>query len=266
MTDIGTGTGVPPTNSGAVPTQGAGIAHTPAPAPGAPGSSSGGGVKDKAAETKDAAKGAAQEVKGTAMEQASNVKDEALGAAQQVKGEAVDHARQLLGEARSHMGSQADDTTKQLAERLRAAADELQQLARNSEQPDGPVTQLVRQLGGQASSFAGRLDEGGYRSLTGDVGGYARRKPGTFLIAAAAAGFALGRVLRNADRQSLTQAVKGDQGPDMPQGQLPAMGETVTAPIGGDIDLTTGSAMDAEIIAPAPPERGGNPSATGVVM
>jgi uncharacterized protein YjbJ (UPF0337 family) len=262
MTDIGTGTGVPPTNSGAVPTQGAGIAHTPPP-----GGSSGGGVKDKAAETKDAAKGAAQEVKGTAMEQASNVKDEAVGAAQQVKGEAVDHARQLLGEARSHVGSQAEDTTKQLAERLRAAADELQQLARNSEQPDGPVTQLVRQLGGQASTFAGRLDQGGYRGLTSDVGGYARRKPGTFLIAAAAAGFALGRVIRNADRQSLTQAVKGEQGgPDMGQARLPAMGETVTAPVGGDIDLTTGSAMDAEIIAPAPPERGGNPSATGVVM
>jgi hypothetical protein len=272
MTDMTAGTGVPPMNSGAVAADEVGLATTGSG--GASGDS--GGAKDKAmgkaAEAKDQAMGAASEVKGTAVEQAAAVKDEAMGAAQQVKGEAVDHAKALLGEARTHVGSQAEDTTKQLAERLRAAAEELQQLARNSEQPDGPMTSLVGQLGEQASRFASRLDSDGYRGLTSDASGYARRRPGTFLVVAAAAGFALGRVLRNADTQSITEAAKGavgggggsDDGEAM--GALPAMGETATLPLGGDLDLTEGAPVEGVVVPPAPPERGGNPSATGVVI
>lgn len=242
-----------------------------------------GGVAAKAADVKDQAVSAASDLKGTAVEEAASVKDEALSKAVEVKGEAVDHARALLVEARDHVGTQAEDTTKQLAERLRAAAEELRQLARNSEQPDGPMTQLVGQLGQQASRFSERLQSGGYRGLTGDVSRYARRSPGSFLLAAAGAGFAVGRLLRNSDTHALADAAKGDQGSGSgsgssngSQGELssPAIGLTTpplaqtTAEMGRpDIDLSETAQSDVlpgEIVQPPPPERGGQ-SVTGVV-
>jgi hypothetical protein len=225
----------------------------------------GGGGGSGGQSRKDQAKGAARDVEHRAADEAGTVKDEALAKADEVRHEAMDHARQLVDEARGRLGEQADETTTQLAARLGEAADELRSLARNSDRPDGPVTQLIGQLGEQAGRLAGRMEHDGYRGLTSDATRYARRRPGSFLVMAAAAGFAVGRLLRNSDTQALTQAAKGDGDHDAsPDRELePAMAGL------GDGSSVGGGSLGATVppptvVPPVPPEQGGVPSDTGV--
>jgi len=70
------------------------------------------------------------------------------------------------------------------------------------------MTTVVRQIGTRATEMGERFGSGGYRALAGDVSGFARSSPGLFLLAAAGAGFAVGRIVRNADTKAIASAAR----------------------------------------------------------
>ena len=128
-------------------------------------------------------------------------------------------ADDLFGQAREQVASQADHGTHQLADTLVAAGRELTAMAERSEQADGPMTTVVRRVGTWATEMGERFGSGGYKALAGDLKGFARSSPGLFLLAAAGAGFAVGRVVRNVDTKAIASAAR-DTGSD--DAQAPA--------------------------------------------
>lgn len=207
----------------------------------------GAGGGTKVDQVKEGAAHAAHDMRDEVSGTVSDVKDEAASQLGHVKDEVMSHANDLVAQTRSQVVTQADQGTHQLADSLLAAGRELTAMAERSEQQDGPMTALVRQIGERATSMGERFQQGGYRSLKGDLSGYARSSPGTFLLAAAGAGFAVGRIVKNADTRALTDAARGQsgsdgqggQGPEAvgPGSQVPRSVVAGTAAIPHDVDL-----------------------------
>ena len=141
-------------------------------------------AKQQAAEVADTAKQAGAQVADTVKEQAG-----------QVTAEAKNQAKQLLSQAQSELSEQAAGTQQRVSEGLRALADELSGMARNSEQ-DGVATDLARQAADRARTAAGWLADRDPGSLLDEVRTFARRKPGTYLALALGAGVLAGRLTR----------------------------------------------------------------------
>ena len=204
------------------------------------------GGGSKVDEVKEGASHAAHDMRDEVSGTVSDVKAEASAQLGHVKDEVMGHANDLLVQTRTQAVAQADQGTHQFAQSLVAAGRELSAMASRSEQPDGPMTALVRQIGERATSMGQRFEQGGYRSLKGEVTGYARSSPGMFLLAAVGAGFAVGRVVRNADTRALADAARGQQGGNSqgsgpeavgPGSQVPESSMAATAVIPSDLDL-----------------------------
>lgn len=202
MTDSGTTIG----SSGLTGSTGSPTTPTPtSTSTGPPASGSGAGSKTE--QVKAGAAKAAHDLRGEAASTVSDVAGEASSQLGHVKDEAVAKAGDLLHQTREQVTTQADQGTHQLAESLVAAGRELTTMAERSDQ-DGPMTTLVRQIGARATDMGQRFQQGGYRALSRDVTGFARTSPGLFLLAAAGAGFAVGRVVRNADTKAIADAAR----------------------------------------------------------
>ena len=167
--------------------------------------------QSKPEQVKEAASGAAHDVRDEVVDAVSDVKSEAATQIGTVKDDALAKADDLFGQAREQVASQADHGTHQLADTLVAAGRELTAMAERSEQADGPMTTVVRQVGTRATEMGERFGSGGYKALAGDLTGFARSSPGLFLLAAAGAGFAVGRVVRNVDTKAIASAARSDQ-------------------------------------------------------
>jgi hypothetical protein len=124
------------------------------------------------------------DVAATARAEASTVAREATS---QVKG--------LYAQTQSELKEQAGVQQQRVAAGLRSLGDELDSMASHSEQP-GLASDLVRQVSNRAGSAASWLDARDPGSLLAEVKSYARRKPGTFIAAAAIAGVVAGRLTR----------------------------------------------------------------------
>ncbi|PRY10552.1 hypothetical protein [Kineococcus rhizosphaerae] len=168
-------------------------AHT---APGTP-SGTGGSAKETAQETADAAKHQAGAVAGTAKEQASAVAGSAKEQAGNVLAEAKDQAGDLLGDLRRQLAEQSDTLRDRIAEFLTEAGSELEHMA-GAGGRSGYATQLVRQVGDRASSWGSHLTNHGSADLLEQTRGFARRRPGAFVLGALVAGVAAGRLTRGA--------------------------------------------------------------------
>lgn len=141
-------------------------------------------VKDKASESAQAGKQAATEVAQTA---AVHAKD--------VAGEAQSQARTLVGEARDQLRGHAGDQHRNAVTNLRSLGDELRSMARGTEQ-GGVATELVTQAADRTHGVADWLDDREPEDLLEELRGFARRRPGTFLLGALAAGIVAGRLTR----------------------------------------------------------------------
>lgn len=178
-------------------------AHT---APGTP--DTGGSAEETAKETAGAAKhqagavaGTAKEqasaVAGTAKEQAGNVAGSAKEQAGNVLAEAKDQAGDLLSDLRRQLSEQSDTLRDRIAEFLTEAGSELEHMA-GAGGRSGYATQLVRQVGDRASSWGSHLTNHGSADLLEQTRGFARRRPGAFVLGALVAGVAAGRLTRGA--------------------------------------------------------------------
>jgi hypothetical protein len=144
-------------------------------------------------------------VAGTARDEAGQLKETSVDAARQVAESVKDKAsdvtsdareqtRRLVGQTRDELVGQAGQQKERAAESLRAVGDELRGMAEHGQ--SGLGTQLARHgadFTNQAADFLQKHEPG---ELLDEVRGYARRKPGTFLLIAAVAGVAAGRLTR----------------------------------------------------------------------
>jgi hypothetical protein len=149
------------------------------------GTTGGDGVKDKAAAAAktgaQAASQGAKDVAGTAKEGARNV-----------AGEVTSQARRMAGDVGQQLRGQAQQQHGTMVTKLRQASDDMRQMADGRD--SSPATSLVSNLAERTNRFADHLESRGPEGVLSDVQEFARRRPGTFLLAAAAAGFVVGRL------------------------------------------------------------------------
>ncbi len=146
----------------------------------------------------DSAPGArerAQQTTGTAKDEGRRVADVAQGEAQKVASEAKAQVRGLLDQATSQVEEQSRTQRDRLVETLRSVGDDLEEMADSSK---GTASDLVGEVAGRVRELSSRMDGREPRELLDDVRGFARRKPGTFLLGALAAGVVAGRLTRGA--------------------------------------------------------------------
>jgi hypothetical protein len=148
-----------------------------------------------ATDTKELAKDEAQNVKDTAVQAGSQVAATATDQAKQVAQETQRQAKDLLDQGRSQVKDQVVTQQQKAGEGLSAIAQELRALADGtSEGAPGPARDLLQQASGMVESFAGKLQNREPAELLEEVRSFARRKPGMFLLGAAAAGILAGRL------------------------------------------------------------------------
>jgi hypothetical protein len=145
--------------------------------------------------TTDVARDEAAGVAGHAREAGGQVAQTATDQARQVVAETGRQARDLLGEAQGQASDQASVQQQKAAQQLHSVADELGQMAANSGQ-SGVATEFARQAADRAHGVASWLEQREPADLLDEVRNFARRRPGTFLIGAAVAGLAAGRLTR----------------------------------------------------------------------
>ena len=145
--------------------------------------------------TTDVARDAAAGVGQHAREAGGQVAGTATDQARQVVAETGRQARDLLGEAQGHAQSQASAQQERAAQQLHSVADEVGQMASNGDQ-SGVATEFARQAADRMHGAASWLEQREPGDLLDEVRNFARRRPGAFLIGAAVAGLAAGRLTR----------------------------------------------------------------------
>jgi hypothetical protein len=184
-------------------------------------------ARDEATEVGRTAADAGRQVAGTAAEQAANV-------AQEVKTQ----ARDLVGEARGQVQDQARAGQQKAADGIRALSQELREMADGGQQP-GTVSEIARQAAERADRLADWLGRREPGDLVEEVRSFARRRPGAFLLGAAAAGVVVGRLTRGA-----VDSARADSGP-APQ----HLAGAPTYPYPGGLDVPPAVPLDT----PTPP-------------
>jgi hypothetical protein len=154
-------------------------------------SGTGSGAKDKA---KQAAGTAADEGK----QLAGNAKDEA----RQVAEDAKQQARNLMDEARSQVDEQSRVQRDRLVSTMRTFGDDLQKMADGEGASQGLAQDLTRQIATRVREMTSTMDGREPADLVEQVRSFARRRPGTFLLGALAAGVVAGRLTRGAKAAS----------------------------------------------------------------
>lgn len=135
-----------------------------------------------------------------AKDQAGNVASTAGDQAKNVAGEAKNQARQLMSQTQDQVRVQAGEQKTKAAGGIRSVADQLRNVADGNVdgQQQSMVTDLARQASDKAQDLATWLESREPGDLITELRDLARRKPGTFLLGAAAAGVLAGRLTRSA--------------------------------------------------------------------
>ncbi|WP_404388654.1 hypothetical protein [Humibacillus xanthopallidus] len=166
-------------------------------------------------------------------DEAASVTSDAAQSGRQVADTAVSEAKDVVAEARSQVSTlleqlrgeateQASGQSDRAVKGLRSLGDELTQMASTSEQR-GIATDLAGQAAERVQSVAGWLEQRQPGEVLDEVRDFARRRPGTFLAAAAVAGLIGGRLTRGltagSDSSKTTGAGTGSRaavGDDLP--------------------------------------------------
>jgi hypothetical protein len=181
----------------------------PLPPPATTGSGSGApSTTEKAKDTKNAAVNEAKNVGDTALQAGSQVASTATEQAKEVVQETQRQAKDLLEQGRSQVKDQVVSQQQKAGQSLSSLAQELRALADGtSEGAPGPARDLLQQASSSVENFASMLQNREPAQLLDDVRSFARRKPGMFLLGAAAAGVLAGRLT------SGVKAAHSDSGP-----------------------------------------------------
>lgn len=173
---------------------------------------------------------------GQGTEAAREAAGRAQQRAQEVAGEAAQEAKSLALQARDRLRVQADEQARQAGAALERMAEQLEALADGRVNEAGPLIDYTRDAAGRARQLATRMENLGVDGMARELSDYARRRPGRFLLGAAAAGLVVGRLGRNvssSDGQGVSQGTFTAPGAaqSRPEEIVPAGGE----PIGPEV-------------------------------
>ena len=169
-----------------------------------------GGVPDTATAVPGGSQTSAGAVASTVGDHATEMRDTVAEQAGQVAQDARAHASKLLDSSKQELRDQSEAQAAKVAEGLRSLRDQLGGMADGTPQA-GALVDLTREAGERVGHLAERLDGEGIDGLVRDVSSMARRRPGTFLLGAMAAGFVAGRVLRTT-QQVVSDSSSGSSG------------------------------------------------------
>jgi hypothetical protein len=118
--------------------------------------------------------------------------------------EVKSQAGRVASDLRHQLSDRARSQQHDLADRVRQAGSELREMAADRE--PSPARTAVEQLAGRSEQVADYLSKHSPEDLLAEVQEFARRRPGTFLVSAAVAGFVVGRLAKGVfvDRASGT--------------------------------------------------------------
>jgi len=193
---------------------------------------------------------AARQVAATAGQGTEEVVEEVRSQTANVLGDVTSQARDVVHEARSEMRHQAGQQTERITQGLRTLAGQVEALRNGNPDEAGPVVDYVRQAGDKIQALAGRMESGGLDGIADDVRRFARRRPGTFLVGAAVAGFAVGRLLRSStggDEQGPDTFRRPGQGMLTPAAPLAVAGPTSYGEPAGSLGGTSGVPVGSEM-------------------
>jgi hypothetical protein len=178
----------------------------------------------------------AKQAAGTAADEGKHVAGVAQGEAKRVVSEAQAQAHGLLDQATSQVDEQSRAQRDRLVSTLQSFGDELEQMAEHGQ--NGMATDIARQVAERARTMSAHLDGREPRELLDDVRQFARRRPGTFLLGALAAGVVAGRLTRGAKESSNGSSGRSSMTPATGVGQ-PSYGTAAGDPLAG-LDTPTG--------------------------
>lgn len=142
---------------------------------------------------------ASQEARDVAQDAAAGAKQTAETARQQaedVAGEAMTQARALLDQTKEQLSEQGSAQQEKAVGGLHSLADELTELVNGGGSQNGLAADLARQASDRIRSTASWLESRQPTEVLDDVRRFARKRPGTFLLSAAAVGFLGARLTR----------------------------------------------------------------------
>jgi hypothetical protein len=141
---------------------------------------------DKAQATASAAADEGRHVAGVAKDEAQNVASQAK-----------EQARGVMDDAMSQVHEQSRTQRDRLVGTLQTFSDDLEQMASQGGR-SGMATDVARQVADKTRSLSSHIDGREPSELLDEVRDFARRRPGTFLLGALAAGVVAGRFARGA--------------------------------------------------------------------
>jgi vacuolar-type H+-ATPase subunit H len=169
-------------------------------------------AKDQVGQVGQTAKESGKQVASTAAEEATNVVSETRR-----------QAKDMTREVSNQVQEQAAVQKAKAAERLRSLGEELRSMAAQGGQ-SGPASDLAQQAADKVTDLAQWIDQRDPGSLVEEFRTLARRKPGAFLMGAAAAGVLAGRLTRGAVQAAKSDSSNGSGGSDISDGALPSSG------------------------------------------
>lgn len=217
---------------------------------------------DQTKEMAGAATDQAKAVAGTASEGASQVASTVADQASRLTGEVASQGRTLIDETRTQLKEQAVVQTDRLGETLRRLSEEARALIEGRTDEAGMVGDYAGQAADKINTLASRVEEGGFEGVVDDLQRFARRRPGLFLLGAAAAGVVVGRMVKasrdsNADSDSTSSYQQRSlSSPAQTSGLYAADDVVVPSPL-DEVDLSgatgatggSGAAMPAGVVS-----------------
>jgi hypothetical protein len=178
------------------------------------------------------AKERAQNAAGTASDEGRHLAGVTQQEAGNVASEAANQARRVMDDAMTQVSAQSKEQKDRLAGTLRTLGDELESMT--SQASPGMAQDLTRQVSGYARSISEHLQNREPGELLEDVRQFARRRPGTFLLGALAAGVVVGRLARGAADgiagAKYAQDVQGRETTGGTAGSMPVTPATTSQP------------------------------------
>jgi ElaB/YqjD/DUF883 family membrane-anchored ribosome-binding protein len=154
------------------------------------------GPASAAEQAADTARQRGKEVTQTAAEETKGVAQDVREQGQAVAEQAKTEVRHVAEEAKSQLRGQAQEQTTKVTQSLRRLSEQVNALAQGRPQESGRLADYVRQAAEEIQQTAGRVETRGFDGVVQDTENFARKRPGAFLLAAAAVGFSAGRLMR----------------------------------------------------------------------
>lgn len=219
---------------------------------------------DSSTTTSSGATDGTQGTASTAADQGRRVAGTAKEETQNVAGTAAEQARSVMGDTVRQVSDQVNDQAStqrdRLSQTLRSLGDDLEQMA--SQGPgSGMATDLAREVSDRARALGSHLEGREPGQLLDEARDFARRRPGTFLLGALAAGVVAGRLFRATADGAAAATLAESSGPGATDGPVTPV-PAGTSSFGTDAQLAGYPTGTDPLLDPAAPAVPGSPSVT----